>query len=324
MKKLKFLSVLFLGLSILFFGCDKSTEPEEKPEEVFEKSIVQMDATMATMFSSQMFMAFLQMPDSLIDLSFLPLTNITSNRNSLNKNIVKREFISADSSILDLFSGLERLYGTHIYDGEKWIHSDLPTNEVIIQYPFVDMSTNMTKQMYVRIYGVVKSNILLQVSMEAKIDNVRKFYLEYAKVEGNDLLSAQPNPTSIVVKGEMTDDNNKKSTYQLNMTNSNITFSFTPSGLATMTFSVAGNGFFEMDSTITSNVASVSLQQGKMKIEVTEFDATNGDIGDVFYNGKKIADIWLVNEQPYIYYTNGKQVALNELMPFFGEFMGQP
>jgi len=322
MKKMKYLILFILSLSFVFIGCDKSTEPEEKPEEAFEKSVAQMDVTMATMLSSQMFMAFVQMPDSLIDLPSIPLKALSGKHNSLNKNIIKRDFASADSTILDMFSGLERLYGTHIYDGTKWNHSNTPANEVIIQYPFMDINTNTSRQMYVRIYGVVKSEILLQISMEAKIDNVRKFYLEYAKVVGTGLLSPQPNPVSIVVKGDMTDDNNKKTTYQFDMTNSQISFALTPSGLETMTFTIVGSGFFTMDTELTSNVTSVSLQQGKMKIEITEFEATNGDIGDVYYANKKIADIWLVDEMPYIYYTNGKQVALNQLMPVFGQFMG--
>lgn len=319
MLKTKFIFVLLISITFLFIGCDKSTEPEEKPEEAFEKSLTQMDLTMASMTTSKMFLAFLQMPDSLIDMPSFPLSNFVTNQHSLSKNIVKRDFTSADSSILSFFDGLERLYGTHIYDGSKWNHSSSPSDEVVIQYPFVDISTNQTQQMYIRIYGIIKSQILLQFSMEAKIDNVRKFYLEYAKIEGTSLLSTQPNPLSLSFKGEFIDDNNKKALYEFNMNNSQITFSFTPSGMEAIAFSVTGEEFFAMDSAQT-NLSSVSIEQGKMKIVITEFNSTNGDIGDVFYRNKKIADVWLVDEQPYIYYTNGKQVALSELMPIFGQF----
>lgn len=319
MLKIKFTFVLLISITFLFIGCDKSTEPEEKPEEAFEKSLTQMDLTMASMITSKMFLAFLQMPDSLIDMPSFPLSNFVDNQRFLNKNIVKREFTSADSSILSFFDVLDRLYGTHIYDGSKWNHSSLPSDEVVIQYPFVDISTNQTQQMYIRIFGIIKSQILLQFSMEAKIDNVRKFYLEYARVEGTSLLSTQPNPLSLAFKGEFIDDNNKKALYDFNMNNSQITFSFTPSGMEKITFSVTGEEFLAMDSAQT-NLISLSIEQGKMKIVINEFNSTNGDIGDVFYRNKKIADVWLVDEQLYIYYTNGKQVALNELMPIFGPF----
>jgi len=93
--------------------------------------------------------------------------------------------------------------------------------------------------------------------------------------------------------------------------------------MQTLTVTFSGSGFLSPPdslSQIGQQVQSVTIVQGKIKIEITELDILDGDAGDIFYNGKKIADIMMVNNEPYIYYLNGKQVAMKDIMPLFGDF----
>jgi len=321
MKTSKLFLIGFISLSLFFVGCDKSTEPQEKPEQAFEKSVVEMNMTAVSMLNSKMFMGLMQMPTGLVDLPDIVLP--MAERNSLSKNVISKNYSAADSTFLNLFARLEALYGTHIYDGTQWIHSSTPTNEVIIQYPFVDAMDNTNHLMYVRIFGAVKSAALLQISMEAKIDNVQKLYLDYAKISGTDLMSENPVPSGISVKGKMIDDNNKSNLFDFNMNDQTVSIALTPSGMQTLTITLTGSGFFSPTDSLNQigqQLSGVTIEQGKMKIEITEFDIMDGDVGDIFYNGKKIADIMLVNNEPYIYYLSGKQVAMKDLMPVFGDF----
>jgi len=321
MKPTKLFLYGLISISLFFIGCDKSTEPEEKPEVEFEKSVSEMNLTALSMLNSKMYMGLLQMPAGLVALPDVIFPKIAPN--SLAKKGINKNYSSADSSFLNLFARLEALYGTHTFDGTQWNHTDSPANEVIIQYPFVDVSNNSNHQMYVRLFGVIKSESLLQISMEAKVDNILKFYLDYAKINGINLLSTNPNPTIINVKGKLIDENNKNNLFDFTVNNEAVSIALTPSGMQTLTVTFSGSGFLSPPdslSQIGQQVQSVTIVQGKIKIEITELDILDGDAGDIFYNGKKIADIMMVNNEPYIYYLNGKQVAMKDIMPLFGDF----
>lgn len=318
----KILTILLMFLMISFVACSSDDDDAKSDRENTEAALKQLDQTLANMtVQSSVFVGISQMPPGLIDdVPFGPLMPPRLEAYSLSKKSVSSYAIQADSTFIMLLEALNNLYGTHTYnaDTESWDPpTNTPSNEVVIIYPFIDINDNSQHMMQLRLYGVDVDNVSAEMSFEVKVDGTTQLTAELTLL-GSNLTNpdAETTLTSVSVSGTITDDSGTTFNYSFSVTNTQMQFTFGAAGSTSITLTATGQGIFD---SVTEDqdpqIDEISLEYGNVELVINNIEATEGDVGDLYYDGNKIADLVIVDGEPYIDYTDGDRVALMELMP---------
>lgn len=320
MKQLKFISVLLLMLILGIVGCDSTESNEETKQQSVESALTQLDATMGTIAdagASRLLMALAQMPDSLLDIDlFSPLLSTVS-FNSFSKSIFSSNYNSTleDTSLQNLLLLLESLYGTHTHDGENWNFVDDPADEVIIIYGFDDYNDLTTHTARFRAYGIDLTSNNAVASFEIYIDDQRLLWINF-DIAGEDIFNEMNSSiSSIAITGGMVDDSGIEVAFGITITDTNINIVVSVAGLTPLMISVSGTGLLQ---SITSDseppIESITISYGLVELVIDDFEAEEGDVGDVIYDGEKIGDLVVNEEGLFIEYNDGRTVNIAELM----------
>lgn len=318
--KRKLLALFTILLMLSFTACKSDDDDGGNDQENVENALTALDQTLANMtLQSSMFYGLQQLPAGLIDdVPFgFPLMPPGFENNSLSKKAFHSYTIRVDSTFTNLLLLFERLKGTHTYNGEEWEFSDTPSDEVIISYPFVDLEDNSQHTIWIRIYGVTVTSASAMVSVQIKVDGTTKF-TGTASAAGSNFLNpdVETTITSASVSGTIVDNSGTTYNYSASINNSQMQFSFGPSGGTQLTVTVVAvdlltNMGGEEDPIITE----ISITYGNVELVINDFESEEGDVGDVYYSGRQVGDLVIIDGEPYIQFNNGQQVALLELMP---------
>ncbi|MFC2084523.1 hypothetical protein ACFLS9_05655 [Bacteroidota bacterium] len=328
MRSFKLYLFVILISGLIFVGCESTNDTEDDSnQEQVEQTFTEMDQMMAgsinNLTNSQLFMALIQMPEGLIDTAFIPFSlakSIPTDFYSIKKSqkIIK---MFQDSTVQNLMELFQQLLGTHTYDADsaKWIHDIVPLNEIIIIYPFVDLNDGSPHFMNLRVFDVAISTTFALMSSEVNIDNNLVFSTNL-DVQGNDILNeTQPDVSSIGLSGIIVDDTGIQINYSMSLTNSGAAFSIGVTGVEPLILTISGDGFLDPrildeESDYEPDLNYISLSYGNVELVIDDFESTEGDIGDVFYNDNKVGDLVMIDDEPYIEFNNGNQVPLADLM----------
>jgi len=314
-NKIFFIAIIFSLVLLVITACDDSTSPEKSNEENVEAALSEVNVLIDGMTNSEVGAALQMLPDSLSEDSISILPKASLNKEIFSNKIFREAFSisGVDSNIISII--FEGLSGTHTFDGQKWIHAATPADEIIIIYPYINPNTSAPHSAQIRVYGLSLSSSQISVSAEIYIDNVKSFWATLL-LSGNNLLGVvfEPEIASVSISGGLVNNSAETITYSISVSNSQVSASIQKNAGKPLTLTATGSNF--LDSGMEgATVDNLSLTYGSLEMNITEFEADSGDIGDVLYSGKKVGDLVIINDELYIVYLNGTQIKFVDFFP---------
>jgi hypothetical protein len=282
-----------------------------------ESTLGELDQMILTMAGSQMVSVMNAMPDGLVDIS-----GIFDFQNSLVFSAVQNDFHALqktvnDTSIANLIELLTNLLGTHTWDGSQWVHSGNPDDEVVIVFPYEGSGTEQT--VTIRLYELSISNSNLAISAEIYLDEERIFSVSIGLTGSNFyVITGEPTVESVSVEGTILDSEGIEYEYSVTVTDDKVVVTIGPTGENQLTINVEGSGF--IDSVLDDqdpSVTKITIEYASVTMVIDDPDADSGDIGDILYNGVKVADLVIKDDELYIVYINDEEKLFSQVMTSF-------
>ncbi len=320
--KIKSLFVLVL-LLIIPIACsdDSSTEPENVATEQIESELRELDQMIFKMAGTGMNQMMEAMPGGIIDLS--GVFNFQQNviANAVQNDVVSLQKTAADTSIINIIGDLLNLFGTHTWDGTQWNYVDSPNDQVVIIFPYQNQLTNEEQTVTVKIFDLSISNSNVSISTEILVDDVKRFSVT-VNVSGSGLLglTGTPTLTSVSVSGMVVDNDGIEYNFSVDVTDDTVDVTIGETGEKELTILVEGSGFLSAaENGQEPTITKVTIEYGQTTLIIDDFESEQGDVGNVFYNGVKVADLVVKEDgELYIVYLNGTEKLFKQVMTSFG------
>ena len=161
------------------------------------------------------------------------------------------------------------------------------------------------------------TNTTLSLSAEVLVDDVKT--LSFAvNISASNLFIITGNPEiiSLTAEGTILDYDGTEYSYSASVTDIKVETTFGPTGENYLTIEVEVSGFISnYPDTENANITKVTIKYGLVTIIIDDPTAEEGDIGDVFYEGNKVADLVIKEDgQLYIIYIDDEEKLFSQVM----------